>query len=78
MTDIKWQNPPKRKGGAPGKWALLAPSLRQRPHQWALIGHQNSAANVTIKKGLGAGFQVSLRRTDEGFDIYARYIGGES
>lgn len=81
MTEIKFQNPPRRKRGRTD-WVSVAEQLRQRPGEWALVARMSPATVVRIKRGgykaFPAGeFEATSRNVrDKKADIYLRYVGG--
>ena len=86
MTGMKWQEPPATKGGrGSNRWREILAKLQERPGQWALVLEGGSSANVShIKSGVYGGgipgaFEATGRKRPDGrYDIYARYVGGES
>ena len=78
---IKFQDPPPS-ATRRGLHEKIAAKLRKRPGEWALIQHMSSTHNVDmIQRGRvkpyqpAGSFEATSRKRDEGYDIYARYVG---
>ena len=86
MSDIKWEEPPRAAAGrgADSELEAILDALRSRPGEWALIRegtHNSFAANIRNGHGLWirGEFDATQRKRDDGkFDVWARYVGGQS
>ncbi len=99
---LRWEDPPPRRAGRPhgarptrpDRYAPLSAELRQRPHEWAVVGEfhgprtatQPSASNLATAIRVGhtaswspaGAFESVIRRTGDVTTVYARYLQPES
>lgn len=86
-SELKWQEPPTdaRKKDLP-RWIAVAAALKDHPNRWAIVTEaDNTGAAYRIKTGSLPAFRpsgsfeaVARSRPDGKFDIYARFVGGDS
>lgn len=91
MSIVRWEEPPPKTPGGPGKpkplvaHELIAVQLRREPGRWALIveGYAHSSMGSLISRGKirayepAGSFEAVARVGDNGHNIYARFIGQE-
>lgn len=92
-NDLLWEEPPETAGGGGGgaadsKWQPIADALKQHPRQWARIAtyedeKQAYSGAGNIRRGKirafspKGDFEARARKMEDGYIVYARYIGTE-
>lgn len=78
MTAIEWKEPPADgRGSRLFDWEVIVAACKERPGQWALIGHDvwPSLSRTAKKHGLSTRTVVSTRPPDGGkCDLYVRWL----
>ena len=85
MTEpLEWKEPPAEgRREASRRWGHVADELRLHPGEWARVatGQKNHSLAANIKRGIltvfrpAGHYEATGRRTEQGIEIYARYVG---
>jgi len=74
MTELKWQDPPARRGGTGADYSVVIDKLKERPGKWALIADawKTSAPPAAFRQN---GCEATARRNagSKTWSVYARF-----
>lgn len=76
MTKIRFEEPPKATRGRAWDYTEIAQELENNPGAWGIVSEDNkSPRGASSLKSRG--FDVTIRKKDDLFTVYARYVPSE-